>query len=97
MIYAMDNDILVDTFIIFTDNETNCGDVHPFEALHKYRAYMRSKRGCTEEAKLIVCGMTSTNFTIAKPEDPGMLDIPGFDKSTPKIICDFAALEFCYQ
>jgi len=34
--------------------------------------------------------MTATNFTIADPSDPGMLDIAGFDSAVPTLITDFA-------
>ena len=97
MIFAMDNHIIVDNFIIFTDNATYYGDVHPFEALKNYRAVMRSERKTAEPVKLIVCAMTSTEFTIANPDDPAMLDIPGFDLNTPQIIGDFTSLKFCHQ
>jgi 60 kDa SS-A/Ro ribonucleoprotein len=40
-------------------------------------------------AKLIVCGMTSTGFTIADPNDAGMLDVVGFDSNVPALISDF--------
>jgi 60 kDa SS-A/Ro ribonucleoprotein len=33
--------------------------------------------------------MTSTGFTIADPEDRGMLDVVGFDRSAPSVIADF--------
>jgi 60 kDa SS-A/Ro ribonucleoprotein len=29
-------------------------------------------------------------FTIADPEDPGMLDIVGFDPATPDVVSGFA-------
>ncbi|KKK70213.1 hypothetical protein LCGC14_2926230, partial [marine sediment metagenome] len=41
-------------------------------------------------AKLIVCGMTSGGFTIADPNDAGMLDVVGFNTATPKLINDFS-------
>jgi hypothetical protein len=31
-----------------------------------------------------------THFTIADPEDPGMLDIVGFDTATPEVVSGFA-------
>lgn len=40
-------------------------------------------------AKLIVCGMTSNGFTIADPDDRGMLDMCGFDTSTLDVIRNF--------
>lgn len=44
------------TFVIYTDNETWAGGVHPFQALLRYRDIMGIS------ARLIVVGMTSTGF-----------------------------------
>ena len=41
------------------------------------------------DAKLVVVGMASNDFTIADPNDKGMLDVVGFDAATPQIISDF--------
>ena len=42
-------------------------------------------------ARLVVVGMVSNGFTIADPNDPGMLDIVGFDTATPAVVTGFAA------
>jgi len=84
MLWAQENRIDVDTFVVYTDNETWAGDVHPAQALRAYR----QARGIP--AKLVVVGMTSTGFSIADPADAGMLDVVGFDTSTPPVIADFA-------
>jgi 60 kDa SS-A/Ro ribonucleoprotein len=84
MLYAIEKRLEVDTFIVFTDNETWFGQIHPDEALRRYRA--QSGRA----AKLVVVGMTATGFTIADPNDGGMLDVVGFDSATPNLIADFA-------
>lgn len=84
MMYASLSNINVDTFIVFTDNETWAGSVHPVQALRDYR----KKSGIA--AKLIVVGMTSTGFSIADPNDGGMLDVVGFDSSAPAVMADFA-------
>jgi 60 kDa SS-A/Ro ribonucleoprotein len=84
MIWAQKNRVDVDTFCIYTDNETWAGDVHPAQALRSYR----DARGIP--AKLVVVGMTSTGFSIADPNDAGMIDVVGFDTSTPPVIADFA-------
>jgi 60 kDa SS-A/Ro ribonucleoprotein len=84
MIWAQKNRIDVDTFCIYTDNETWAGNVHPAQALRAYR----DARGIP--AKLVVVGMTSNGFSIADPNDAGMLDVVGFDTSTPPVIADFA-------
>jgi 60 kDa SS-A/Ro ribonucleoprotein len=34
--------------------------------------------------------MASNGFTIADPEDAGMLDVVGFDAAAPQLIADFA-------
>lgn len=85
MKYAHDNGIEVDTFIVVTDSETYAGVGHPHEWLRKYN----NKMG--RNAKLVVVAATATEFTIADSNDPGMLDVSGFDSSTPKVIADFSA------
>lgn len=84
MIWAKQHGIDVDTFCVYTDNETWAGSVHPAQALRAYR----DARGIP--AKLVVVGMTSNGFSIADPNDAGMLDVVGFDTSTPPVIADFA-------
>jgi 60 kDa SS-A/Ro ribonucleoprotein len=85
MIAAMSEEIPIDTFIVYTDNETWAGQIHPSQALVQYRKEMNKPN-----AKLVVVGLTATKFTIADPNDPGMLDVVGFDASAPAIISDFA-------
>ncbi len=82
--WANQNRIEVDTFVVYTDTETRTGFVHPTTALRDYR----NARGIP--AKLVVVGMTSTGFSIADPDDAGMLDVVGFDASAPPVIADFA-------
>jgi 60 kDa SS-A/Ro ribonucleoprotein len=84
MVYAMEHRIPVDTFVIYTDNETWYGDIHPCRALEKYRQRMGIP------AKLVTVGMIANKRTIADPNDNGMLDVVGFDTSTPAVISDFA-------
>lgn len=84
MLYALDRQLQVDTFVIYTDNETWAGRIHPHEALRQYR----ERTGIP--ARMIVVGMTATEFSIADPDDPGMLDIAGFDTAVPTLITDFA-------
>ena len=88
MVYALKNRIPVDTFAVYTDNETYAGRVHPFEAMKQYRQQMGI------DAKLVVVGMTATNFTIADPKDKGMLDVVGFDTATPDVIAGFSSGNF---
>jgi 60 kDa SS-A/Ro ribonucleoprotein len=80
---ALQHNVAVDVFIVYTDSETWAGKIHPVQALREYR----QKTGIP--AKLIVVGMTSNGFTIADPEDAGMLDVVGFSTNTPSAITDF--------
>ncbi|EPB67179.1 TROVE domain protein [Ancylostoma ceylanicum] len=84
MLWAKENNKKFDVFVVYTDCETWVGEVHPYEALRKYR----EASGITD-AKLVVMGMTSTGFTIADPEDAGMMDIVGFDSAVPTLLADF--------
>ena len=85
MLYALDRGIDVDTFVIYTDSDTWAGDVHPSQALRRYR----ERTGIA--ARLIVVGMVSNGFSIADPADSGMLDVVGFDTAAPQVMADFAA------
>ena len=73
----------VDAFIVYTDNETWAGNIHPYQALEQYRREMGIP------AKLVVVGMTATEFSIANPDDAGMLDVVGFDTAAPAVMADF--------
>jgi 60 kDa SS-A/Ro ribonucleoprotein len=84
MLYALERGLDVDVFVVLTDSETWAGKVHPVQALADYRA----KRGIP--AKLIVVGMVSNGFTIADPDDAGMMDVVGFDTNVPALMADFA-------
>jgi 60 kDa SS-A/Ro ribonucleoprotein len=84
MTWALENKIQVDTFVVLTDNETWAGNIQPVQALEKYR------QATGIGARLIVVGMTSTGFTIADPNDAGMLDVVGFDGATPAFMAKFA-------
>ncbi len=85
MVWAEEQKKDFDVFVVYTDNETWFGKVHPAEALRKYRA----ARGIWN-AKLIVVGLASNEFTIADPEDPGMLDMAGFDSAGPEVMRNFS-------
>lgn len=88
MKWAAENNVLVDTFVIYTDNETWAGLCSPHKALRDYR----QKTGIP--ARLIVVGMVSNGFSIADPRDPGMLDVIGFDTATPEMISAFSRGDF---
>lgn len=83
MLWALEQRMPVDTFVVYTDSETWCGGVHPAQALRQYRQRMGIP------AKLVVVGMVSNGFTIADPADGGMLDVVGFDTAAAAVISDF--------
>jgi len=82
--WAVAHKMEVGHFVVYTDNETWAGPIHPHEALERYR------QNTGTDAKLTVVGMTSTEFTIANPDDRGMLDVVGFDSAAPALMADFA-------
>jgi 60 kDa SS-A/Ro ribonucleoprotein len=83
MIWALKNKVKADAFIVYTDSETWAGSQHPVQALQEYRDKMKIP------AKLIVVGMVANRFTIADPNDAGMMDVCGFDTSAPQLMTDF--------
>jgi 60 kDa SS-A/Ro ribonucleoprotein len=85
MVEALKHRWAVDTFVVYTDSETWAGAIHPAQALRTYRERMGIA------AQLVVVAMTSNGFTIADPDDAGMLDVVGFDTATPGVIGDFVA------
>ena len=84
MIDAAQRSLDIDTFVVYTDNETWAGRIHPHQALRDYR----NKTGI--DARLVVVGMTATEFTIADSGDSGMMDVVGFDTATPDLISRFS-------
>ena len=84
MVWAEQQEKKFDVFIVYTDSETWFREIHPSEALKQYR-----KSSGIPDAKLIVVGMAANSFTIADPEDAGMIDIAGFDSAAPEAIRNF--------
>lgn len=85
MLWALRNRIEIDAFVIYTDNENNTGEIHPWQALEMYR----HKMGIP--AKLISVAMSGDRFSVADQTDIGQLDVIGFDTNTPAVISDFIA------
>lgn len=84
MRWALEHGVKADAFVIYTDSETWFNrNLHPVQALQEYR------RKLGIPAKLVVVGMTANAFSIADPNDGGMLDVVGFDAATPRLISDF--------
>jgi 60 kDa SS-A/Ro ribonucleoprotein len=83
MVWAARNKLNVSAFITYTDSETWAGNIHPAQSLRQYREEF------VGDAKAVVVGMTSNGFTLADPNDRGMLDVVGFDTTVPAVITDF--------
>ena len=83
MVWARRNKLRVSGFVTYTDSETWTGNIHPVQALRQYRDEL------VGNASAVVVGMTSNGFTLADPNDRGMLDVVGFDTSVPAVISDF--------
>jgi 60 kDa SS-A/Ro ribonucleoprotein len=83
MLHALERGLKVDAFVVYTDSETWAGSIHPAQALRQYR----ERTGIP--AKLVVVGMVSNGFSIADPDDAGMLDVVGFDAAAPAVIANF--------
>ena len=72
-----------ESLIIYTDNETWDGKIHPYEALVDYRA----RRG--SNLKLATVSVTATLNRVADPRDPLSMDFIGFDTNTPTALNEF--------
>lgn len=94
MVYAREQGLEVDVFVVYTDNETwagggaawgsNRSTGHVFQELEAYR------QSSGRNAKMAVFGLAQTDFTIADPSDAGQMDFVGFDAAAPSLLADFA-------
>jgi 60 kDa SS-A/Ro ribonucleoprotein len=85
-------DGVYDAFIVYTDNETYYGKIHPSEALDEYRKFTGIN------AKMVVIATTPTNNSIGffrsggkspKDDSENALNIAGFDLNGPELIRNF--------
>lgn len=90
MNWAYDNKVAFDAFTIWTDNDTGTGryysgnvSMQPSVRLKQYRNQMGIP------TKMIVCATQAYDYSIADPQDSGMIDIVGFDANVPNFINDF--------
>lgn len=83
MLWAKEMNIEADGFVIYTDNETYAGNIHPTQALTEYQQHSGIN------ARMAVVGFTATPFTIADPERNDQMDFVGFDSAAPQIMSDF--------
>jgi 60 kDa SS-A/Ro ribonucleoprotein len=85
MRYALEKKLIIDTFVIITDNETNCNTEPPAQVLRAYRQHVHPT------AKLVILATSATNISIADPQDAGMLDIVGMDAGVFQILRHFCS------
>jgi 60 kDa SS-A/Ro ribonucleoprotein len=85
--YAFDKNITADLFVIFTDNETWAGDVHPSQLFSEYR------RRVNPNAKLISASMTAIDTSIADTKSGNQFNIIGFDPNYLHIIKEIADID----
>lgn len=78
----------VDSIVIYTDDETWAGGVHPYVAMEDYR------RAVNKDAKLIIVATAANNLSVAAPDDPLSMTICGFDPSVPEVIRAFLSSEW---
>jgi 60 kDa SS-A/Ro ribonucleoprotein len=85
MVHAKAKSLGIDTFAVYTDNETWAGHIKPSQALVQYR------QSSGRSARLAVVALAASPFTVADPNDRGMMDFVGFDSSAPRVLADFSA------
>lgn len=103
--YALGRGLGIEAFVVMTDNDTNhvgrssfgrrgyvgigtltdynIGDLSPADALKEYR----QRTGI--DAKLVVMATDPAPYTIADPNDKGMLDIAGYSPDVFKVATEF--------
>ncbi|HZV50669.1 MAG TPA: TROVE domain-containing protein [Candidatus Dormibacteraeota bacterium] len=83
----------LDGIVLYTDEETWAGSVHPIEAISQYRA--RWER----PTKMVTVAMVAHGYTLAnrnregRPEDAGAMTAVGMDPNVPALIGEFLARE----
>ncbi|KAH7948159.1 hypothetical protein HPB52_018861 [Rhipicephalus sanguineus] len=87
--WAREQKHLFDLVLVCTDNQTQSWSIHPAQALKEYR------ESCSlPDTRFIVCAMCSQGFSLAPPDELGMLDMAGCDSHTLQLIQDFAKGDF---
>jgi 60 kDa SS-A/Ro ribonucleoprotein len=84
ILWALENCIEADAFIVLTDSETWAGHIHPAQAIQLYRQKMNRP-----QTKLVTVAMAANKFTLSDPNDGGMMTCVGFDTSVPQLIQEF--------
>lgn len=80
---ALARKIVVDAFVLITDNETWSGRTHPHAALQEYRQQVNPA------AKAALLTTTPNRSRITAPEDGRALNVVGFDASALDVVAGF--------
>ena len=83
MMYAAQEGLTFDAIVMFTDNEHNRIHHDPYLELKNYR------RICRVPVRAVVCGMSSSKFSVFPDSDPRCLNLAGFDSNAPAHIREF--------
>lgn len=81
--YALDKEIVLDAFVIYTDSETWAGHRHLDSLYDEYRKKVNAN------VKMLVASMESNVYTVGDPNDPSVLQVVGLDASVPQVIASF--------
>lgn len=87
ILYALRHKIVVDAFVVITDNETWAGSEHPAQALQRYRKQINPK------ARIVVLACAANQGSICNPNDHRALGIAGFDAAVPLLVSEFIAMD----
>jgi 60 kDa SS-A/Ro ribonucleoprotein len=77
-----------DQIVILTDGETWAGDTHVTEA---QRTYINE---VNRDCRFVFVAFTPSGTTLADRDDPGTMEVVGFDATAPRLIEDFVKREF---
>ena len=83
ILYALRRNLVVDAFVVVTDNETWAGREHPVQALARYRGEVNPA------ARVAVMACAANGGSVVPDSDALALGIAGFDTAAPQIVGDF--------
>jgi len=105
--FARENNLDVDVFCIYTDNETWAGGdrkhlthygwgrqttATPTTTGHVFQELEQYRQQTGKAAKLAVFGLAQNEFSVADPNDPHQMDFVGFDASSPTLLANLAKM-----
>lgn len=86
--FALQEKLLTDAFVLYTDNQTWAGNQHPAQALAVYRKTVGIP------VRSVCAAFTAVGHSVGDKADPLSLDCVGLDASIPQLIASFIAAEF---